>query len=79
LERTFKIDEIQLEPSRRVRAKITIGRILDTIMDVEVMEVTTFGSHYAVIPEVTGQAWFCGKNKTWIDPSDSQKDRFIFR
>ena len=59
--------------------KITIESILDTTMDVEVKEVTTYGPHDAVIPEVTGQAWFCGKNETWIDPTDPLKDGFIFR
>jgi hypothetical protein len=37
--------------------------ILDTTMDVEVKEVTTFGSHNTVVPEETGQEWFCGKMK----------------
>ena len=59
--------------------KITIESILGTTMDVEVKETTTYGPHKAVIPEVTGQAWFCGKNETWIDPNDPLKDGFIFR
>jgi trans-L-3-hydroxyproline dehydratase len=59
--------------------KITIESILDTTMDVEVKEVTAFGSHQAVVPEVTGQAWFSGKNETWIDPTDPLKNGFIFR
>lgn len=59
--------------------KITIESILNTTMDVEVKEATTYGEHQAVIPEVTGQAWFCGKNETWIDPTDPLKDGFIFR
>ena len=59
--------------------KITIESILGTTMDVEVAETTTYGEHEAVIPEVTGQAWFCGKNETWIDPVDPLKDGFIFR
>lgn len=59
--------------------KITIESILDTTMDVEVKEETSYGTHNAVVPEVTGQAWFCGKNETWIDPNDPLKDGFIFR
>jgi len=59
--------------------KITIESILGTTMDVEVKETTSYGSHNAVIPEVTGQAWFCGKNETWIDPNDPLKNGFIFR
>ena len=63
----------------RIGEKITIESILGTTMDVEVKKTTTYGSHKAVVPEVTGQAWFCGKNETWIDPSDPLKDGFIFR
>lgn len=59
--------------------KITIESILNTTMEVEVKETVVFGNHDAVIPEVTGQAWFCGKNETWIDPNDPLKDGFIFR
>ncbi|MCH2225535.1 MAG: proline racemase family protein [Crocinitomicaceae bacterium] len=59
--------------------KITIESILNTTMDVEIKEVTKFGDHQAVIPEVTGQAWFSGKNETWIDPTDPLKNGFIFR
>ncbi|MDX2359293.1 MAG: proline racemase family protein [Crocinitomicaceae bacterium] len=59
--------------------KITIESILDTTMDVEVKELTSYGPHNAVVPEVTGQAWFCGKNETWIDPTDPLKNGFIFR
>ena len=59
--------------------KITIESILNTTMQVEVKEKTTYGEHEAVVPEVTGQAWFCGKNETWIDPTDPLKDGFIFR
>lgn len=63
----------------KVGEKITIESILNTTMDVEVKETTSFGRYDAVIPEVTGQAWFCGKNETWIDPSDPLKNGFIFR
>ena len=63
----------------QIGEKITIESILGTTMDVEVKEVTIFGSHKAVVPEVTGQAWFCGKNETWIDPNDPLKNGFIFR
>ena len=59
--------------------KISIESILDSTMDVEVKSVTTYGPYDAVIPEVTGQAWFCGQNETWIDPTDPLKNGFIFR
>lgn len=58
---------------------ITIESILGTTMDVEIDELTTYGPHQAVVPKVTGQAWFSGKNETWIDPKDPLKNGFIFR
>jgi len=59
--------------------KITIESILGTTMDVEVKETLPFGPHEAVIPEVTGKAYFTGKNEFWFDPEDPLKDGFIFR
>ncbi len=59
--------------------KITIESILGTTMDVEVKEITTYGPYNAVVPEVTGKAWFSGKNEHWIDPNDPLKEGFIFR
>ena len=59
--------------------KITIESILGTTMTVEIKELTTYGDFNTVIPEVTGQAWFCGKNEIWIDPKDPLKQGFIFR
>ncbi len=59
--------------------KITIESILGTTMDVEIKETTTYGEFNAVIPEVTGQAWFTGKNEFCFDPSDPLKNGFIFR
>ena len=59
--------------------KITIESILSTTMDVKVVEETTFGPHQAVIPEVTGTAFFTGKNEFWFDPDDPLREGFIFR
>ncbi len=59
--------------------KIIIESILDTTMDVEVKEITNYGPHSAVIPEVTGKAYITGRNEFWFDPSDPLKDGFIFR
>lgn len=63
----------------KVNEKITIESILGTTMDVAVKELTDYGGHAAVIPEVTGKAWFSGRNEHWIDPSDPLKQGFIFR
>ena len=59
--------------------KITIESILGTLMDVRVLEETTFGPHKAVVPEVTGTAFFTGKNEFWFDPEDPLRGGFIFR
>jgi len=59
--------------------KITIESILGTLMEVQVLEETTFGPYKAVIPEVTGTAFFTGRNEFWFDPEDPLKGGFIFR
>lgn len=63
----------------KVGQQITIESILDTTMDVVIQEETKYGDYDAIVPEVSGQAWFCGKNETWIDPNDPLKNGFIFR
>lgn len=59
--------------------KITIESILGSTMDVEVLESTTYASHEAVIPEVSGTAYFTGRNEFWFDPNDPLRNGFIFR
>lgn len=59
--------------------KITIESILGTSMDVEVKEVTTYGPHTAVVPEVSGTAYITGKNEFYFDPDDPLRGGFIFR
>lgn len=59
--------------------KITIESILGTTMDVEVKEVTTYGPHSAVVPEVSGTAHITGKNEFYFDPDDPLREGFIFR
>jgi len=59
--------------------KITIESILGTTMDVEVKEVTKYGPHAAVVPEVSGTAHITGKNEFYFDPEDPLREGFIFR
>ena len=59
--------------------KITIESILDTTMDVEVVESLKYGPYDAVIPKVTGMAYFTGKNEFFFDPNDPLRNGFIFR
>jgi len=63
----------------KMEEKITIESILGTTMDVEVKESLKYGPHNAIIPEVTGTAYFTGRNEFWIDPADPLKDGFILR
>ncbi len=62
-----------------INEKITMESILGTTMDVEVKELTNYGGHESVIPEVTGTAHFTGKNEFCFDPNDPLKEGFIFR
>jgi len=59
--------------------KITIESILGTTMEVKIVEETSYGPHRAVIPEVSGTAFFTGRNEFWFDPEDPLKKGFIFR
>ena len=48
-------------------------------MDVEIIDVLDYGPYKAVIPEVTGKAYYTGSNEFWIDADDPLKEGFIFR
>jgi len=63
----------------QLNEKITIESILGITMAVEVVELTEFGPHNAVIPEVSGTASFTGKNEFYFDPEDPFRKGFIFR
>ena len=65
----------ELEPGR----KITIESILGTTMDVQILRTEQYGPHQAVIPEVSGKAYFTGENEFWFDPDDPLNKGFIFR
>jgi proline racemase len=65
----------ELGPNERV----TIESILGSTMSVEVVDVTKFGPHDAVIPEVSGTASITGRNEFYFDPEDPFQKGFIFR
>lgn len=58
---------------------ISIESILGTTMKVRIAECTRFGPHEAVIPEVSGTAYFTGRSEFWFDPEDPLKDGFLVR
>lgn len=62
-----------------VNEKITIESILGSTMTVEIIETTQYHGFEAVIPKVSGSAFFVGKNEFWFDPEDPYKKGFIFR
>ena len=62
-----------------VNEKITIESILGSTMTVEIIETTQYHGFEAVIPKVSGSAYFVGKNEFWFDPTDPYKKGFIFR
>jgi len=59
--------------------RITIESILGSTMTVQAVEATKFGPYDAVIPEVSGTAWFTGRNDFYFDPDDPLVQGFILR
>lgn len=58
---------------------IEIESILGSTMKVELVELTRFGPHEAVVPRVSGNASFTGRNTFCFDPLDPLKEGFIIR
>jgi trans-L-3-hydroxyproline dehydratase len=59
--------------------RITIESILGSTMSVKIVEVTNFGPHNAVIPEVSGTASIIARNEFYFDPEDPFRAGFILR
>ena len=57
----------------------TIGTFLGSTLTVEVVGSAKFGPHDAVVPQVSGSAYFTGRNEFWFDPGDPWAQGFIFR
>jgi trans-L-3-hydroxyproline dehydratase len=45
----------------------------------QIVEMTTFGSHRAIIPEIEGRAYITGRHEFVFDPADPWRDGFILR
>jgi len=56
-----------------------VESILGSTFTGEVVATTEFGSHQAVIPQVTGTAHICGINQLLIDPDDPLRHGFLLR
>ena len=59
--------------------KIVIESILGTTMEVEVAATASFGPYPAVIPKVTGQAWFTGTHEFIFEENDPLQKGFLMR
>jgi trans-L-3-hydroxyproline dehydratase len=58
---------------------ITIESILGTTMTVKAVERVQFGRHEAIVPEVSGAAYFCGRHEFWFEPKDPLAAGFLLR
>ncbi len=58
---------------------MVIESIIGTSFTASVKELTTFGPHQAVVPQVEGTAFITAKNEFVIDPDDPLKHGFILR
>lgn len=56
-----------------------IESIIGTTMSVKIADTLLFGTHEAVLPEVSGTSYFTGKNTFYFDPDDPLKNGFILR
>ena len=59
--------------------KITIESILGTAMEVEISEITTYGPYPAVIPKVSGQAYYTGEHTFVFEDNDPLMGGFLLR
>lgn len=58
---------------------ITVESVTGSVFAGQVVSTGTFGEYACVIPEVSGQAWICGRNEILIDPSDCFPSGFFLR
>ncbi|NNE28823.1 MAG: proline racemase [Saprospiraceae bacterium] len=58
---------------------ISIESILGSTLSVQVVEQTSFQGFSAVIPQVSGKAFYSGKSTFWVDPDDPWKNGFLLR
>ena len=63
----------------KIGENITIESIIGSNMQVCVTETLKYGPYDAVIPEVTGMAFFTGNHDFYFEPTDPLKKGFILR
>ncbi len=62
-----------------VGEKIVIESILGTTFSGRVVDVTSFGPHRAIIPEVEGTAHITGRHEFLLSPHDPLREGFLLR
>lgn len=63
----------------QVGESIRIESILGSTMDVEVIKEVDYAQYKALIPKVSGRAYFTGKHEFVFDPNDPFREGFLFR
>jgi trans-L-3-hydroxyproline dehydratase len=63
----------------QLNERITIESVIGSTMTVQAVEKTKFGPYDAIIPEVSGSAFFSGRNEFYFDPIDPYRSGFILR
>jgi len=61
----------------QIGQSIRIQSIIGSYMDVEIDSVLPYGKSKAVIPKVSGRAYYTGEHTFWMDPDDPLKDGFL--
>jgi trans-L-3-hydroxyproline dehydratase len=61
----------------QVNQEININSIIDSQMSVKIKRVIDYLGMKAVVPEVSGKAFFTGKHEFWIDPNDALGKGFL--
>jgi len=62
-----------------VSQPLVVESIVGSQFTGRVVEVTTFGPHQAVIPEVEGSAFITGRHEFYVDPEDPLRNGFMLR
>ncbi len=63
----------------RIGEEIEIESIIGTSLKVEIIDTCEYGPYQAVVPKVSGMAYYTGSQEFWIDPSDPLKGGFTLR
>lgn len=63
----------------KIGEKITIESIIGTTMEVEVTKTLEYGPYPAVIPRISGKAWFTGQSEFWFEEEDPLNGGFLLR